>query len=393
LHGTTAVARAAVFLLVAFFTLPAPAHAEPQTFDIGAAPIVRVNIRNGDVTIRTWDRESIQVDADPSLVVLHRTMRSEGLQSIPIPAALSSSPEGPVSLPPESFVVGDIAQGLRDTVIVRDPQLLLGESSTPTPVTITVPADTAFVFAHTNDGTLDVHDYRAGTFVGFVGRGRMQLDGVGGTVFAQTIHAPMVVTNSSFDRVRARSLFGTMTFEHCSVRQIEATSVDGSIVYDDGSFAPGLAHFESTRGDVAIGATGPVQLGGHAAGTGRVFTNFVKPAEVDGRGSEANAVFDGGGPVVTATSANGNVFFYDGTLRSREQLAGQWLGPIGALQRPASPPRRDFATPVTTVPATFRPHYPLPPYRPRVAPVRVTPAPSAAWQRFHAFRAFRERRK
>jgi hypothetical protein len=50
------------------------------------------------------------------------------------------------------------------------------KGAAPTPVTITVPSDSAFVFARTGNGTLDVHDYRGGTFVGFVGRGRMQLD-------------------------------------------------------------------------------------------------------------------------------------------------------------------------------------------------------------------------
>jgi hypothetical protein len=393
MHGTTAVARAAAVLLVSLLALPAPAPAEPQTFDSALAPIVRVNIRSGDVTIRTWDRESVVVEADPSLLVLRRTMRAASLvQSIPIPAVQQPSPEGPVELPPESFVVGDVPPGLRDTIVVRDPQLGLGAAGPPTPVTITVPADSVFVFARTNSGTLDVHDYHGGTFLGFVGSGRMQLDNVGGTVFAQTGRAPMVVTNSSFDRLRARSLFGNMTFEHCSARQIEATSVDGSIVYDDGAFAPGLAHFESTRGDVAIGATGPVQLGGHAAGAGRVFTNFVRPAEIDGRGAEANAVFDGGGPVVTATSASGNVFFYDGTLRTRQQLSSQWQAPIGALQRPATPLRREFAPPVTTVPATFRQrfpvqHAPAPQFR-RPQPVRVTPTPTSVWRRFRGFRAF-----
>jgi hypothetical protein len=113
----------------------------------------------------------------------------------------------------------------------------------------------------------------------------------------------MIVTNSSFERVRARSLTGNMTFEHCNVRQIEATSVNGSIVYDGGSFQPGSRGFESTRGDVAVGANGPAELGGHADGSGRVYTNFQGPAHVDGRDGEASATVDGGGPVVTATSA------------------------------------------------------------------------------------------
>jgi hypothetical protein len=418
MHGTTAVARASILLTLALFTAPASARAATQTFD-ATAPIVRINVRSGDVTIRTWDRETVAVDADPSLEVFSRTARFGALlSSIPIPATQQNSSEGEADLPPESFVTGDIPAGPRQAIVIRDP--LGSAGGGPTPVTITVPNDTAFVYARTGDGTLDVHDYRSGTLLAFVPKGRMQLDDVGGTVFLQTAHAPMVVTNSSFDRVRARSLFGNMTFEHCNVRQIEATTIDGSIVYDSGNFDAGLAHFESTRGNVAIGANGPVQLGGHVSGGGRVYTSFARPAALDERDGEATAIVQGGGPVVTATSANGNVYFYDGTLRSR-QLSGQWQAPIDALQRPGETVRRYQGYPSNDAPQIYRPGYSQP-YRPgapaqqyrmgepaqqyrmqgpqqyhmtaprqyRLPPQerynRQTPAPR---RRFHAFRAFR----
>jgi hypothetical protein len=365
------------------------ARADVQTIDGTDAPIVRVNVKQGDVTIRTWDRSSVQIDADPSLEVVRRTTASAGEPySIPIPGTTQPSVEGPASLPAESFVVAAIPPGPRDAIVVRDP-LGSGGTGAPTPVTITVPNNSAFVYARTGNGTLDVHDYRSGTFVGFVGRGRMLLDNVGGTVFAQTGRAAMVVTNSSFERVRARSLFGNMTFERCDVRQIEATSINGSIVYDGGSFQPGLAHFESTRGDVAIGANGGVQLGGHAAGDGRVYTNFQHPVRIDGHDGEANATVDGGGPVVTATSERGNVYFYDGSLRSRSQLPSQWQGPLGTLQRPAFAPRREAVGPASTVPALFQQRFPQQ-YRPRVQPTRTKPSPNPP-KRFPAFRKFRDR--
>jgi predicted NUDIX family NTP pyrophosphohydrolase len=380
------VARASTLLILALLLAPAPARAATQTFD-AVAPIVRVNVRSGDVTIRTWDRETVSVDADPSLEVFSRTARQGVLlSSIPIPQAAQPSAQGEVTLPPESFVTGDIPPGPREAIVVRDP---LGSTPFgPTPVTIMVPSDSAFVFAHTGNGTLDVHDYRSGTFVGFVGSGRMQLDDVGGTVFAQTGRAPMIVTNSSFDRLRARSLFGNMTFERCNVRQIEATSIDGSIVYDGGSFNPGLAHFESTRGDVAIGANGPVQLGGHTAGGGRVYTNFARPAEVDGRDGEATATVQGGGPVVTATSAEGNVFFYDGSLRSR-QFSSEWQAPLGALQRPGATVRREQSAPTNFAQPIYHERYPQE-YRMRAPPPpRARPNPYPMRRRFRSFRAYR----
>ena len=391
MHGTTAVARASALIIVAAVLTIAPARAEVQTFENASAPIVRVNVRAGDVTIRTWDRPSVQVDADPSLVVTRRTFGSAFVPaSIPIPAAEQASADGPVSLAPESFVVGAISPGPHETIVVRDPLLVTGSLGAPTPVTVMVPNDSAIVFARTGDGVLDVHDYRAGTLVAFVGNGRMQLDNVGGTVFAQTGRGALIVTNSSFDRLRARSLFGNMTFERCDVRQIEATSIDGSIVYDGGSFQAGLAHFESTRGDVAIGANGAVQLGGHTAGDGRVYTNFQRPASIAGHDGEASATIGGGGPVVTATSQTGNVYFYDGSLRTRQNLPAQWQSPVAALRAPAVQLHHEPGGPTSNVPAIFRERFPQYRNRARFPKGRATAVPAA--HHFRGFGAFRPNR-
>lgn len=185
-------------------------------------------------------------------------------------------------------------------------------------------------------GNLDVHDYRSGTFVGFSGGGRLSLSGAGGTAFVQTGRGQLSISDSSFDRLRARSLTGNMTFERCRVRQIEATSVNGSIVYDGGSFEPGIARFESMQGDIAVGTSGAAQLDAHAAGAGKALTSFEHSARLAGRGGTQTAVVAGGGPVVTVTAQNGSVFLYDGSLRNRNQpLSPPWSAPLGALRRPA----------------------------------------------------------
>jgi hypothetical protein len=326
------------------------ARADVQTIDGVDAPIVRVNVQQGNVTVRTWDRPSVAIDADPSLQVIRRnTRQGEPSLSLPIPAFPENASDPAAQLPPENFVVS-VPPGDHETVVVRDPPNSgpLG----PTPVVITVPNNSVYVFARTGNGTLDVHDYRAGTFVGFVGRGRMVLSNVGGTAFAQTARGPTIVTDSSFDRFRGRSLTGNMTFERCDVRQIEATSIDGSIVYDGGSFQPGLARFESTRGNIAIGATDAVELGGHAFGAGHVYTDFQRPAHVDERAGETNATIDGGGPVVTAMTQKGNVYFYDGSLRARDGLPAPWQEPLGTLQRPGIARKRENVEP--SEPPAFR---------------------------------------
>ena len=375
----TAGVRAAVALLA----LPAlwllgsvSARAETATIDGVDAPIVRVNIRSGDVTIRTWDRPTVQIDGAPATLSIERRATHQPTEQAPIliPQAHANGRLGVAQLAPESFVVSSIPPGPRDAVVVRStPQ------TPPGPVVVTVPNDSVFVFAFAHDGNLDVRDYRGGTFVGFTTRGRLALQNVGGTVFAQTVRGALDVSDSMTDRMRARSLFGNVTFEHCSARQIEASSIDGSIVYDDGNFEPGLARFESVHGDVAIGTQSPAELGGRVAGDGRVFTNFDRGAQIAGRRDDASAVVGGGGPVVTATTQTGNVYLYDGTLHTRDRLPA-WQQPLATIAHPLV--RRDIAPGMTATEAPrIDPALAFPPPRPSERrtssphPVRAPRAP------------------
>ena len=340
------MARAAALFLLAFASSAAAARADGTTIENVSAPILRVNVKQGNVTIRTWDRPVVQIDADPAVQIVRRNAhQGDGSYALPIPDVSQNSAHGTLELPAENFVVS-LAPGAHDTIVVRDlPRAGVGN---PTPVTVTVPNDTAFVFARTGDGTLDIRDYHNGTFVGFVGRGRMVLSNLGGTAFAQTLRGPTIVDDSSFDRFRARSLFGNITFERCTVRQIETTSIEGSIVYDGGAFQQGLARFESTRGNVAIGVTSAANLDGHAAADGHVYTNFQRNARVDERDGETNAALEGGGPLVTAMTQRGNVYFYDGSLRSHNAASPPWQAPLATLQRPAVALRHDGALPDPT---------------------------------------------
>jgi len=331
------VVRTLALAALAWLGTSGAARAETTTFDALDAPIVRINVRESDVTIRTWDRAAVSVEGSPSLVVERKTVHvpSEHI-SLFIPGAGSGPGDGRAGLPPESFVVASIPSGLREQIVIKTPPAWQSGPVPAEPLTVTVPADAVFVSARTGGGNLEVHDYRGGTFVGFAGRGRLSLDGAGGTAFVQTSQGPLRISDSSFERLRARSLSGNMTFERCRVRQIEATSVDGSLVFDGGYFETGLARFETTRGDVAVGTLGAAQMAAHAAGAGKVFTNFERGARVDGRDGGATAVVAGGGPVVTANTQGGNVFLYDGSLRNRRAvLPPQWQGPLGTLQHPA----------------------------------------------------------
>jgi hypothetical protein len=324
-----AAARSTLFALAAFLSTTLAARAEPTTFPDARAPIVRVNVVEGDVSIRTWDRPDVQVDGDPALVIRRRTVRvPASLPPTLIPPAHLETAAGTSELGAESFVVSSVQPGSHDVVSVK------GDRSTPPgPLTVMVPSGAALIFVHVVSGNLDVRNYR-GTIIGFVRAGRISLDNVGGDAFVQDLLGPVVVTDSNFARLRARTATGNLTFERCNVRQIEATSVSGSIVYDGGTFEPGLARFNSTRGDVAVGANGPVQLDGRVAAGGRVYTSFERGAQVAGRDGQADAAIGSGGPIVTATSGRGNVYLYQGSLRARGGAGEAWSVPLQTLSRP-----------------------------------------------------------
>ncbi|HET9096945.1 MAG TPA: hypothetical protein VFN37_09805, partial [Candidatus Baltobacteraceae bacterium] len=123
-----------------------------------------------------------------------------------------------------------------------------------------------------------------------------------------------------------------IVFGNCNVRQIEASSINGSIAYDNGTFVPGVARFESQNGNVAIGvAGGGARIDAHSSG-GRIFAGFEGGAAVSGSPTDAQVLIGSGGPVVTANSQRGGVYLYNGSLRAHGRLQGAWQ-PIGRILR------------------------------------------------------------
>jgi hypothetical protein len=328
IRGAGRAARLLSLVAVALGVCTAAARAEVTTLDGTVAPIVRVMIQEGDVTIRTWDRPTVAVDGDPSLTIERKTVRTgEAVPPITIPYAKRGGAAGIAQLPAESFVVSSIAPGPHDQIVVRDRSGAIGN------VTVTVPASTQMVFARTVRGDLTVANYHGGTFIGFVGQGRLAIEDFNGDAFAQVGLGSLVATDSIFSRVRTRVLYANAIFERCRSRQIESTSVVGSVVYDNGTFDEGLARFDASSGDVAIGTAGAAELNGHVAADGRLYTLFDRGAHVDNRNGDATAIVGSGGPSVNATSASGNIYLYDGTLRTRTNLPTPWRDPQTVLFR------------------------------------------------------------
>jgi hypothetical protein len=181
------------------------------------------------------------------------------------------------------------------------------------------------------------------------GQGHIRITGTTTTAFAQMSNGRLSLADSSFDRIRVRSNGAQIVFEGCRSKQIEASSVSGSIVYDGGSFDPGLARFDSISGSIALGVAAPALLAGRSQ-DGHVYTSFDRRTPVDqAPDGTATATFNGGGPLVNAISGRGNVYLYEGSLTTRPVLPPEWR-PLRAMFRErrfelregtsAVPPRR-----------------------------------------------------
>jgi len=340
---------------------PALAHAQAQTLTgLGPAPIVRVVLGSGEVNVRTWDRSAVEID-DPSNVTARRfSVEANAEQStIPILAGRIQSPNGPVELPEESFAVSTLAPGPHDVVAVR------GQDAN---ITVMVPRNAALVTVQMGKGNISLSDYRQGTFVTRVRNGSVHLQGVGGDGYVQVMRGPISADASSFNRLRMRSGTGDITFGNCHSKQIEVTSVRGSIDYDGGTFEPGLARFESQSGSVGLGVSGGAQLAAHATG-GRVLTAFDSGAQVSGHDGEQEVSVGGGGPLVTASSGSGSVYLYNGQLASHH-VSADWQ-PLRTTLQSAGRPVPSEAAPVRAA----APHNATqPPVTRRTRP--IAPAPS-----------------
>jgi len=316
--------------------LPPVALADATSVEGGPAPIVRITLATqANLTIRTWDRETVQVDAEPGAVTVERKMSRLVAASPPVLIHMAKVQRGDsqIVLPAETYVVSGVAPGDHDVVRISLAQVHRQLGS----VTVTIPNDSAALYASVDRGSINLRDYHGGTFIVHMRTGSATLQNVGGDGFVQVLQGTVQASDSAFDRLRVRMAIGNQIFQRCRSRQIEAWSAEGSVVYDAGTFDAGLARFEATDGNVVIGVTGGTQLVGRTGnGGGKVYTAFDRNTPVDERGGEANANYAGGGPLVNAFSATGSVYLYDGGLAIKHRLPPEWHAALLALRNDSS---------------------------------------------------------
>lgn len=306
-----------------------------EIFDVGPSPVLNLHVNRGQVRIETWNRQQVSIVSDRPLDVRHLAP-SQVDPGVPRQLQMESqtiqTEHGPVVLPAESFVIPELAPIPHDAIVAN------GTGN----VTIEIPRGTAMVLAHQRGGHLTISNYR-GVFIAHTHKATIALDRVGGTGYVESLRGRIVATDSSFVRLRVRTATGDMLFRNCSAHQIQANSAYGSIVYDNGHFQPGLARFESDHGNVALGVSGSAQIGAHSE-SGHVVSSFRNEADVRGNLATKQARVRGGGPVVTATSKNGSVYLYSGSMRDhprvRQELNGSARLPDRFPPPPARPPFR-----------------------------------------------------
>ena len=328
------------------------ALADQSLFPAANSPVINVSINGGTVNFRTWDRPQVQIDSTVPLQVQQfssAAMMRNVPREIAVLAGQIDSPRGTLTLPRETFVVSSAPGVSHDGLAITG-----GGGET----TITIPNSTALLVTRMQRGFVTLDGYRNGTFFVRLRNGWVHLANMGGEGFVQVMRGPIAANDSNFLRLRARSALGNILFERCHARQIEVSSIAGSISYDNGSFEPGLARFETQYGGVALGiGSGNAQVAAHSGG-GRILTNYDRRVNVDAHGNDATAAVGAGGPLVNVSSG-GPVLLYDGALQSRSRLNGGWRAAGAAInrvqQRVRKPPPAAMVQPRRPPPRRPRP--------------------------------------
>jgi hypothetical protein len=334
---------AGVLLSSAIVGWPRGAAAATTSYDVAGQAVVQVIGHVASITIRTWNRDTVQIEwPDGALVTAAKNTQSTRASFLipTVSVAESHGREGTITttLLPEDFPVPRLTPGLHDVVRVieaRPPLFGPGQPpGRPPQLTLTIPETVGLVNVRSDRGVVTLRDYHGTTIVADR-RGRVTFNGVSGDAFVQPLNGNFYAVDSTFDRLRIRSNRADQIFDGCRVKQIEATTLTGNIIFDNGIFDPGLARLESDRGSIALGINGGAQVGARTV-DGHLYTVLpaaAPPALIGRDDGEGVQVVGNGGPLVSAASNHGDLFLFDGSLTEPRpgMLGAQWRPMIDLL--------------------------------------------------------------
>jgi hypothetical protein len=334
-HGSVDVLRtlatrwtaAGLGLLLFGLVSAAPGVADSTSLFLTDQPVIRILVRGAgnDVLVRTWDRPFLQIDSPDVTPTVSREAAIWGTPARPLvarlpPFAYVQRQDGQVVgnglLPPEDFPFSGFRAGQHEVVTVAAPA--------GSHLVVTVPAGTGILEVRSGGGQTTIDGYRGANLFMLQGNGRVHLNDADTTAFLQQQNGQLTLSDDDFARVRVRVNAAGVVFERCRTTQIEASTISGSIVYDGGTFEPGLARFESETGSIALGVNAGAELVAHSQ-NGHVFTQFDAPTSIAQQGDgDARATLGGGGALVNAISQRGNVYLYDGAFADHRGLGPEW---------------------------------------------------------------------
>lgn len=148
-----------------------------------------------------------------------------------------------------------------------------------------------------------------------VSQGDVFLQSAGGAISVETTRGNIVAFDVSAGQVgdvmKARTNSGSISLQSVNHRQIEATSISGSVSYE-GKFMPGgLYTFKTQNGSIRMllpNGTSATFVASYGFGT----FNAGAPVKIETQnrtpgGNSAVAKIGGGGPVVNVTTTSGNI--------------------------------------------------------------------------------------
>ncbi len=342
LRRWTSVSLACAALLIGLHAR-ALANGTTSRFDVRDQAVVVIWAQaHGAVEVKTWDRPSVQVESDDQNLQISRRALEYGTPENPLGVTIPVAnirvqdafgmPLGAI-LPSEDFpFAADMRLGVHDTIRL---------SAAPNSHTVvTIPLSSALVATRiVGSGRVSISNVRGGTIIALQDAGRTTLTNVQSETYVQNLGGHVIATDSNFPRLRIRGNAVAVLMQRCRVKQIEATTYSGPIIFDDGSFDGGLARFESTTGSIAIGTSANVTfagrtLEGHVGGLGEHRFHFDRRTEND-----ATATVGSNGPLVSAVTTRGDVLFFEGAIGAKKTIATQWEQVLATFQvRPTPAP-------------------------------------------------------
>ncbi len=210
-----------------------PSAARPQAavdtlLSVGADVTVEIENMKGDITISTWDRNAVRVQATGAVDVHFDSEDSQvSVESEMFPGHEGQATDFTLTIPVDADIEAHTIEGR-----------------------ISIEGTTGRVEAQSVKGLIRVSGGRKTIEVGSV-EGGIELSGARGRVEAHSVNEFVSLTDVVGD-IEATTVNGPVTLERCDAQNLEASSVNGAIVYRGPIHADGWYSMDTHNGTIEL---------------------------------------------------------------------------------------------------------------------------------------------